>query len=108
MRQKKHLPSNYTEHLTDLIKKDDIFVSEYLNQALEESISSFLVALRKVASAKGGLSKLSTKSSIARQSLYRMCSETGNPSLTSLSSVLNNIGLSLEIKPKGAKNGRNK
>ncbi|MBA3721247.1 MAG: hypothetical protein H0W88_02465 [Parachlamydiaceae bacterium] len=46
----------------------------------------FLLALKDVADAQGGMSKLSRGSSLNRQSLYRTFSNTGNPKLLSIRS----------------------
>ena len=72
------------EHFLKILGEDPAFTSEYLNSALEDSEHAFLVALRKVSQAKGGLTKLSSKTSIGRQSLYRMFSKHGNPTVSNL------------------------
>lgn len=74
--------------------------TEYLNAALEEgTVEGFLLALRDVAEAKG-MSNLSRKSHLNRVSMYRMLSRHGNPQLSSLTSVLNTIGLRLAVTVK--------
>ena len=68
----------------------------YLNASLDDgSPEAFLVALRNVAEAYGGMTKLSKKAKLNRISLYRMFSERGNPELYSLNSILNILGLQL-------------
>jgi probable addiction module antidote protein len=74
--------------------------AHYLNACLgDEDPSVFLLALRDVADAHGGVRALSEETRLNRESLYRMLSKAGNPSLDSLSSVLNAIGLRLAIQP---------
>ena len=52
----------------------------YLNAALEEDDPElFLLALRNVAEAQGGVASLAEKTKLNRESLYRMLSERGNP-----------------------------
>lgn len=72
----------------------------YLNAALAEGDSEYLlVALRNVAEAQGGLKKISLKSKLNLQSLYRMLSKTGNPELQSLEMLLEAMGLQIAIQP---------
>jgi probable addiction module antidote protein len=72
---------------------------EYLKAALEDSDPKiFLLALRDVAKARGGVGALARESNLNRENLYRMMSRSGNPSLTSLASALRAIGLRLSIE----------
>ncbi len=57
----------------------------------------FLLALKDVADAQGGMSKLSRGSSLNRQSLYRTFSKTGNPKFLSIRSILSSHGIGLHI-----------
>jgi len=89
----------------ELIKslKDPKEASAYLNAALEEKDKAvFLMALRNVAEAFGGLARISKRAHLNRESLYRMLSKKGNPEITSLEAVLESIGLRLavEVKPR--------
>ena len=89
----------------DLIQslKNPKEASAYLNAALEEKDSKlFLLALRNVAEAFGGLKKISKKAHLNRESLYRMLSKKGNPEISSLEAVLESVGLRLavEVNPK--------
>ncbi|MGD9730272.1 MAG: addiction module antidote protein, partial [Nitrospiraceae bacterium] len=71
----------------DLIEslKDVREAEEYLNAALEEDDPElFLLALRNVAEAQGGVAQLAEKTKLNRESLYKMLSERGNPELRSL------------------------
>ena len=72
----------------------------YLNAALEDgSQEVFLLALRDVAEAKG-ISQLAQKSLLNRENLYRLLSEHGNPRLSSLTTLLDAMGLKLSVKVK--------
>jgi len=66
--------------------------AHYLEAALEESSELFLVALRDVAEARQ-MAKVAKDAGVAREALYRMLSESGNPTLSSLSSILKSLGL---------------
>lgn len=91
----------------DFLKKelqDTRVAAEYLNAACESgSLEEFLVALRNVAQAHGGLGELSTQTKLNRQSLYKMLSEDGNPTLGSLLPLLKAMGLSLTFSPSQKK-----
>jgi probable addiction module antidote protein len=50
-----------------------------------------------VADAWGGLGKLATETSLAREALYRMLSAQGNPQLSSLEKILQVLGLRLAV-----------
>ena len=58
---------------------------------------AFLLALRNVAEAWGGMSKLSKTANIPRISLYRMLSTKGNPQIDNLENVLKAFGFRLAI-----------
>ncbi|VAX08962.1 hypothetical protein MNBD_GAMMA26-2210 [hydrothermal vent metagenome] len=75
-------------------------ITEYLNAAIEDGNEQvLLMALRNVVNATGGMAKLSKKTGLSRESLYRLLSEDGNPRLSSLVAVLRSFGLSLAIRP---------
>ena len=59
----------------------------------------FLLALKDVAGAMGGMSQLSNKSDLNRQSLYRALSKSGNPKLLSVLSILTAMGFEVRIRP---------
>lgn len=72
----------------------------YLNAALEEEDPGvFLVALRDIAEANGGMTRLAREAHLNRETLYRTLSKRGNPSLTNLRSLLGTIGLEIAINP---------
>lgn len=93
------LTKNYK---VDLIKdlKNPNEAAEYLNAALQNGDQEiFLMALRDVAAAKG-MKRLAKQTSLNRENMYRMLSNEGNPNLSSLSSILDNLGLKLAIEIK--------
>jgi probable addiction module antidote protein len=88
----------YQESLLKALRNPDE-AAEYLNACLEdEDAHVFLLALRDVAEARGGIRALSRTSHLNRESLYRMLSKAGNPSLDSLAAVLNACGLRLAVQ----------
>ena len=71
---------------------------EYLNAALEEEGPElFLLALRNVAEAQGGVAQLAEKTKLNRESLYKMLSERGNPEFRSLDALLHALGFRLAV-----------
>ena len=95
---KKIMPTrDYKESLFEELKAPE-FVVAYLNAALEEETQGvFLLHLRDVADAWGGLGKLATETNLAREALYRMLSEHGNLQLSSLEKILQVLGLRLAV-----------
>ncbi len=86
-----------------LIKKlseNENFAVEYLRAALEEDDEPrvLLAALRHVAEARGGVAKIAKRAGIERESLYRILSAKGNPTLTTLSAVTRAMGLRLTVE----------
>ncbi|MGH7208448.1 MAG: addiction module antidote protein [Nitrospiraceae bacterium] len=78
--------------------RDPREAAEYLNAALEEDDPElFLLALRNVAEAQGGVAQLAEKTKLNRESLYRMLSARGNPELRSLEALLQALGLRLAV-----------
>ena len=88
---------SYKEQLLDSLK-DPQAAAEYLTACLDDGdVDVFLLALRDVAEAQGGIRRLSGRARLNRENLYRMLSGSGNPSLTSLDSVLTSLGLRLSV-----------
>lgn len=78
--------------------KDPELAAEYLSAAvLEGSLDGFLVALKNVAEAHGGIGVLAKQTRLNRQSMYKMFSERGNPTVASLITVLKALGLEMAV-----------
>lgn len=85
----------------DLIEslKDPCEAAAYLNAAIEEGDRAvFLLAIRNVAEANGGMAAVAKKAKLSRESLYRMLSNKGNPEIKSLTTLLHTMGLRLSIE----------
>jgi probable addiction module antidote protein len=77
-------------------KLDDPEVAaEYLTACYEQGPETFLVGLRDVVEAQGGMTRAAQVSKLNRESLYRLVSRGGNPRLSSLNSLLSGLGLKL-------------
>jgi probable addiction module antidote protein len=88
------------DYQNTLIKslKDPLEAAEYLNAALEQGDQKmFLIALRNVAAARGGLSRLSRTERLNRSNLHRMLSKHGNPEVKTLREILHSFGLRLAV-----------
>ncbi len=80
--------------------KDLKYAAGYLTAALDEGEDVFLLAVRNVAKAQGGMKALSEAPQLNRESLYDMLSTKGNPLFSSVTSVLDNLGIEISFKPK--------
>lgn len=79
---------------------DPLHAAKYLEAAIEDGEPRvLLLALRRVADARGGMSKLAHDTGLTREALYRMLGKSGNPRLTSLAAILAAIGLRLTVMP---------
>ena len=90
--------SSYQKDLIESLK-DPCEAAAYLSAAIEEGDRAvFLLALRNVAEAHGGMTAVAKKANLSRESLYRMLSGKGNPEIKSLYALLHAIGLRLAIE----------
>jgi probable addiction module antidote protein len=93
----------FDEELIEALKNPKE-ASAYLKVALEEyekdqDTESFLLALRDIAEAQGGITKLAERTHLNRQNLYRVLSPKGNPKLPTILTILHGLGFSLQPKP---------
>lgn len=73
----------------------------YLTAAIEDGDrEGFLLALRNVAQARGGMATVAEKAQLGRESLYKMLSQRGNPEFKSIANVLHGMGLKLTVAPE--------
>ena len=94
---------DYHKYLIERLR-DPAEALAYLKAALEERDlpEVFLLALRNVAEARG-FGKLAQDAKLNRESLYRMLSRKGNPSLVSLHSLLDSLGFRLSVEKKSSR-----
>jgi probable addiction module antidote protein len=87
----------YDDLLRDMLKEEGRALA-YLNAALDEQDPRiFLIALRNVTLAQGGIAAVAARSGLNRESLYRALSEKGNPSVQTLAAVLEALGARLGV-----------
>ena len=91
------------EEILDEDLQDPAEAAQYLSACLENGEPDvFLLALRDVARARGGVAKLAELTNLNREHLYRMLSEKGNPELRSLEALLDAMGFRLTVTLKEA------
>ena len=93
----------YRDHDEEFVNrlKNPEFAYEYLKAALDEKEMPevFMDALSHVAKAKG-IRQISARTKLNRENLYRLLSKDGNPTLSSLSAILDVLGLKLTLEPR--------
>jgi len=87
-------PADYIETAED--------IRFYLEAAMEGNNPKHIAsAIGDVARSKG-ISEIARKTGLGRQALYNALSENGNPTLETLTAVLDALGLELSVQPKKA------
>ena len=102
--QKNDYPASVDHNaaMIEELRADPDYANAYLANALEEinepgGLGGFLVALRQVIEARGGISEAARKSGLARQSIYRALSPNGNPTITTLAQLTSVAGLQFTL-----------
>ena len=102
MAKRKSKTISYNERLYERLKNPKE-AAAYLNAALEDADPRiFLIALKDIAEAHGGMARLAKEAELNRESLYRTLSTRGNPRWDSLISILDAFNLHVTIKPISA------
>src|SRR5665648_225875 len=90
---------SYQDYLLESLS-DPEEAAGYLNAALEGGdLDVFLLALRNVVQAKGGIAKLAEKTHKSRTSLYKTLAQKGNPHLKNTNEILSAMGMHLTVLP---------
>ena len=77
---------------------DPGYAAEYLAQVLAAKDSAaFLIALKDVVEAGGGMGRLAGRVGLKRPSLYKILSKNGNPTLETLQEILEPLGLRVSV-----------
>jgi putative addiction module killer protein/probable addiction module antidote protein len=98
MKQKPYITHN--EAAIEMLHEDPQFAVEYLNAVLEDGDQKeLMLALRRIAEAFGGVSKLAEQAELNATTLYRTLSPQGNPELKSLTSILKAMGMRIAVQP---------
>ena len=94
----------YEDALLNALKEPEE-AAAYLQAAFDEyqldnDFQAFLLAIRNVTQAQGGMAKLAKKSHLNRQSLYRSLSKNGNPKLDTFGAIMRGLGFVITITPE--------
>jgi probable addiction module antidote protein len=82
--------------------KDEDDILEYIKSWMEDgSAQEIARALGDVARSKG-MTEIARKTGLGRQALYTALSENGNPTLETLTAVLDALGLELTVQKRAA------
>lgn len=89
---------SYREGLLKRLKDPEYSIA-YLNDALtDEDPRMFLVALRNVLEAHGGIGAISKKAELNRESMYKTLSGERDPYISTVTKILNSIGMALKTE----------
>jgi probable addiction module antidote protein len=91
---------SHDEAVLQELRDDPEFAVEYLKAAMEEDDEPrvLLIALRRIAEARGGIAEVARKAGVERESLHRALSSRGNPRFSTLSAVAKAVGLRLTVE----------
>jgi probable addiction module antidote protein len=95
----------HDEMMMKELRRSQKFAVEYLKMAMDDTDQPqvLLIALRRVAEARGGIAKIAKAAGIERESLYRALSRRGNPRLSTLFAVTKAMGLTLTVEAEAAR-----
>jgi probable addiction module antidote protein len=87
-------PADYLSSEADIVDYLKIWMEDGSPQEIARAIGD-------VARSKG-MSEIARTTGLGRQALYNALSENGNPTLETLTAVLDALGLQLSVRPKAA------
>ncbi|BCB06416.1 DNA-binding prophage protein [Vreelandella venusta] len=84
--------------VVEMLRDDPSMALDYLRTAFDEldeegGESAFLMALRHVVEAQGGVAAIAERAKVSRESLYRALSPKGNPTLRTMTAVIKATGI---------------
>lgn len=91
------IPFDPAEHLDTV---DDILY--YLQAAMEGNDAKHIANALGVVARSKGMTEIAKKTGLGTQALYNALSESGNPTLETLTSVFTVLGLELTVQKKAA------
>ncbi|PIZ03670.1 MAG: transcriptional regulator [Gammaproteobacteria bacterium CG_4_10_14_0_8_um_filter_38_16] len=95
------ITGDYQEWLISHLKNKKAALA-HLQVALEEyqqdgDREAFMLSLRHVAMAQGGVAHLAHETNLNRESLYRLLSGKGNPTIETLTVILRAMGMRIKL-----------
>lgn len=93
----KHGTIKYDDFMAERMR-DRVEAASYLNACLEdEDPRVFLIGVRHVVDANGGVAAVARKTGLNREHLFKMLSSKGNPRLENLLAILIQLGFKPSI-----------
>ena len=90
---------SHDDAMAEVYRKDPDYAVQLLNSILEDGDQSeFLIALRQLAKAFGGVQAVAEHAKLNPTQLYRTLSPDGNPALSNFSAILKAMGMRLSIQ----------
>lgn len=88
----------HDDAVIEMLRDDPDMALDYLRTAFDEldeegGESAFLMALRHVVEAQGGMAAVAERAKVSRESLYRALSPKGNPTLRTMTAVIKATGI---------------
>ncbi|MCG6657340.1 putative addiction module antidote protein [Halomonas campisalis] len=89
---------SHDDAVIEMLRDDPAMAVDYLRAAFDEldeegGESAFLMALRHVVEAQGGMAVVAERAKLSRESLYRALSPKGNPTLRTMTAVIKATGI---------------
>jgi probable addiction module antidote protein len=89
----------HDDAMAEVYRKDPAYALELLNAILADGDQGeFLIALRQMAKAFGGVQAIAEQSELNATQLYRTLSADGNPALSSFSAILKAMGMRISVQ----------
>lgn len=94
----------FRDVLIEELRNDPDQADAYLKVALEKfdhhrDVEHLMVALRNLTEAQGGVPELARRVKMGKTSLYKALSEKGNPTLSTIGTILHGLGYRLAVEP---------
>ncbi len=89
----------HDDAMAEAYRKDPAYALQLLNAILDDGDQSeFLIALRQMAKAFGGVQAVAEQADLNPTQLYRTLSPDGNPALSNFSAILKAMGMRLSVQ----------
>jgi probable addiction module antidote protein len=89
----------HDEAMAEAYREDPAYAVRLLNSILEDGDQGeFLIALRQMAKAFGGVQAIAEQAELNPTQLYRTLSSDGNPALSNFSAILKAMGMRLSVQ----------
>ena len=89
----------HDDAMAEVYRNDPAYAVQLLNAILADGDQSeFLIALRQMAKAFGGVQAVAEQAHLNPTQLYRTLSPDGNPALSNFSAILKAMGMRLSVQ----------